>query len=135
MSVDTQFVHGTIVQADFLNDTQEVDTGLAWGIRLAQAGSGSVETGLVGDPVDSQGPLIVSGKRVWKNGASSPAVGSGAAGTREIFASTTDALVPNYNVEVLPTGNLPATAYYRRLGTAYWDGASTLRNIKLTHGV
>lgn len=135
MSKDTTFKRGTIVQADYLNDDQEVDTGLAWGVRLAQSGSATVETGIVGDPNDSQGPLIIGGRRVWKNGASNPAVASGAAGDREVFVSTTDALAPNYDVEVLPVGSLPATAYWRRLGTAYYDGVSVLRDLKLEHGV
>lgn len=135
MSKDTTFKRGTIVQADYLNDDQEVDTGLAWGVRLAQSGSATVETGIVGDPNDSQGPLIIGGRRVWKNGASNPATASGAAGDREVFVSTTDALVPNYDIEVLPVGSLPATAYWRRLGTATWDGTSVLNNIKLEHGV
>jgi hypothetical protein len=135
MSQDTTFVHGTIVQADFLNDSQEVDTGLAWGVRLAQSGAGTVETGIVGDPTDTQGPLIIGGRRVWKHGASAPATGSGAAGDREIYVSTTDALAPNYNIEVLDVGSYPASAYFRRLGTASWDGVSILHNIKLEHGV
>lgn len=135
MSRARNYVHGTIVEAGYLNEDQEVDTGLAWGIRLAQGSASSVETGVVGDPYDSQGPMIIAGRRVWKNGASSPAVGAGSAGTREIFVSTTEAIAPNYTVEVLPTGSTPATAYYRRVGTADWNGTSVLDNIKLEHGV
>lgn len=135
MSQDKTFVHGTIVEADFLNTGQEVDTGLVWGMRLSQSVSGTVETDVVGDPYDTQAPLIVGGKRVWKNGASVAASPSGAAGAQDVFVSTTDLLAPDYTVEVLPTGNTPVAAYFRRIGTGDWDGVSVLDNLKLSHGV
>lgn len=134
MSKDTTFVRGTIVQADYLNKDQEANTGLVWGVRLAQNSSNSVETNVVGDPTDSHGSMIVGGKVAYKNGASVAASASGSAGTRDIYASSTVSQLPDYSVEVLETSQTPASAYYRKIGSASWDG-SVLSDITLENGV
>lgn len=135
MSKDTTFVHGTIVRADYLNADQEANTGAIWSTRLAQNSSSSVETNIIGDPYDTQGPLIVGGKHAWKNGASTAASASGPAGDRNIWVKTNLTLLPDYQVEVMESGDVPSEPYYRKIGSGSWDGVSSLSNLKFENGV
>jgi hypothetical protein len=133
MSRDTTYVIGTIVEAEWLNDLQDTQTGLMWGVKLTQPTANAVETAIAG--TDSLSPIIIDGKRTWKSAASASAPGSGSAGSRYIWASTNSGLEPDYIVEVLPTASVPVLPNYRKIGSATWNGTTTLYDIKLTNGV
>jgi hypothetical protein len=142
MSRDTTFVIGTIVRAEYLNADQEVDTGLTWGLRLAQDGVGGLVTRPAG--TDQTSTAIIGGKRAWKNTDSDPATPTGAAGQRVLWATTWGpptptfptgtGILPDYMLEVHDVGDVPLTPYYRILGTTEWNGTQN-RQVRLTNGV
>jgi len=148
MSKDQTFVVGTIVEAEWLNELQEVDTGLIWGLNLNQLSSNvdGIKTAVSGDSIDTRSSIIIGGQRRWvSSGVTAPDAG-GVSGARKIVAWTDDdddlnpgPGYPNnrdFNIEVIPVGNVASGTYSRTIGYADWNaGASTLYNIRLANGV
>lgn len=145
MARDTTFVVGTIVEAEFLNELQEVMTGTTWGLRLNQPTGNvtGVQTEVSGDPDDSRSSIIIEGHRRWLSGNSGTPAASGTSGSREIRVwsdeDAGDDLLTSgrdYNIEIIPTSGTPSGTYSRVIGTADWDSpGGKLHNIKLTNGV
>lgn len=144
MSRETPFVLGTIVEAEWLNELQEVMTGATWGLRLAQNAGlpQSVMTGVTGDTVDSMSTAVIGGQRRWLTGSSNSSSGSGSSEEKEIRLYTDIdsgdelALSRDFFLEVASPSAIPSGTYNRVIGYGDWDaGTTVLSNIRLANGV
>lgn len=145
MSVNTRFVIGTIVQAEYLNSDQEVDTGLTWGLNLQQGTTaGTLGSGVAG--TDGRSSLIIGGQRTWRDATGVTVAGSGTTGTKSIWATTYVAdpptsnippganTLPDFNLEILDNTAVPEAQYQRKIGTGNWNGTE-FNQVRLTNGV
>lgn len=145
MSRDTSFTIGTIVQAEYLNSDQEVQTGLSWGLSLQQ---GTTAGSLKSSPTGTEGrsAAIIGGKRAWLDSTGTPAPGSGATGAKGIWATTYLAdppssnippgstILPGFNIELTDGATVSDAQYARKVGTGNWSGTE-FNQVQLLNGV
>ena len=123
------FALGTVVEPDYLDVTQEINAGLAWGFALSIVGATITAT----VPVEVGSMAIqIQGKMRYIESTISVSFGGGdASGSYGIWTTTTATDVPNPGfalAKVLGGGN-PAAVFFRKVATVEWDQAA----LKLTN--
>lgn len=134
MSKDIDFVDlTTAVPAETLDDIQESATGSAWGIKLSISAGTTVN--LAGDPLTESQYSIRVGAKPRYGTSTITVVGSGGAGSRDIYVTSANVTTPKAAAIELQIGPAtPATAFYRKVGELTWSGAA-ITNLRLTNGV
>lgn len=134
MSRDIDFTDGTTaVTAEFLDDLQEVQTGLVVGLRVDAPSTTQVRVN--GDALTENAYAVrVQGKPRYAASAQTVTV-SGSAGAYTVWLTSGSGSTPKEPTLVVSAGTTaPAAANTRKIGEATWSG-SALTDLRVTNGV
>jgi hypothetical protein len=137
MPTEVEFVSGTIVGAEFLNNQQEVDSGSADGVRLERASSTilRVPIGTDGSRTGQSGMRIDGTPRIIRAPLTLDMTGQ-SAGAYDIYAVIAGSTITAgfTLLAVVQGGSRPANS--RKVGEAVWDGTRlvSVRNLIDTAG-
>jgi hypothetical protein len=129
MARAVDFVTGTVVTAAFLNDTQEVESALAWGVRIDKVSATQYSIPAVDagdDAVAGQSSIIIQGKRrYWTSAIVQSLAGSGD-GTYGIYLTAGAGPAPTVTHT---TGAAPANS--RKIGEVLFaaNAITAIRNM------
>ena len=132
MSRSTDFTDNTTpVSADWLNDSQETDTGLTWGTRLRLDSTNQIT--LYGDSLTEGAYSVRVGARARFGSSTVSATASGAAASLNVYATSADVASPKAPAVAL-SATTPATDFSRKIGETVWSG-SAITSLRLLNGV
>jgi hypothetical protein len=132
MSRSTNFTDNvTPVSADWLNDSQEIDTGLSWGARLRLDSTNQIT--LYGDSLTEGAYALRVGARARYGASTVSATASGGSASLNVYATSADVASPKAPAVAL-SATAPATAFYRKIGETTWSG-SAITSLRLLNGV
>jgi hypothetical protein len=134
MSRDIDFTDGvTAVTAEFLDDLQEVQTGLVVGLRVDAPSATQVRVN--GDALTENAYAVrVQGKPRYGSSPQTVTV-SGAAGAYTVWLTSGSGTTPKAPALAVEAGSTaPSAANVRKIGEATWSG-SALTDLRVTNGV
>lgn len=135
MSRDVDYTDAsTPVGATWLNDVQEVDTGLAWGVRLTRTSTSTLR--LEGDPLTEGAYAVRVGAKMRYGTTASTTTASGTAGDYDAYLTSADTDSPKTAaIALVASGaSAPVADFTRRIGQITWSG-SEITDIRLLNGV
>ena len=125
MARQVNFTTGTIVTAAFLNARQEVDSALAFGVRLERASSSQIQLVPVQDgSATGQSSVMVNGQPRWWTTAIVKTV-SGAKATYSVYVTAGESTTLEATDITLTSGAAPANS--RKIGEIDWSGSAIER--------
>lgn len=130
MAKQIDFIQGTVVTPDFLDDTQEVDSAAAWGVRVIKSGANVVTIPTAADGTSTgQSSIVINGlpRYITSSAAvtrsfSSPA---DAAGTYGVYL--TAGTGPGF---VMTVTQAAAPANSRKIAEVDWDGTANVTAVR-----
>lgn len=132
MSRDVNFTDATTaVTAAWLNDSQEIDTGLAWGLRLRRDSTNQVT--VYGDALTEGAYAVRVGAKTRYGTSSVSATAAGASAAYDVYLTSADVDSPKTASIELNEAS-PSADFYRKVGTATWSG-SAITSLRLLNGV
>jgi hypothetical protein len=132
MSRDINFSDATTaVTAEWLNDSQEINTGLSWGMRLRRDSTNQVT--LYGDALTEGAYAVRIGAKTRYGASTVSATATGSAGGYDVYVTSDDVASPKSATLEINNGT-PTSDFYRKVGTATWSG-STITSLRLLNGV
>lgn len=134
MTKHRQILYGSRVPQDWLDAIQEyIGSYVSANFRLVKASSSSLKVAAGTD--NDQVGIAINGRWRYNTADATAAHPGGTAGSYDVFVTASDNnFVPgspetdltdySFGLQIKPTGQVPTTVLYRKVGTVTWDGSS-----------
>lgn len=149
MTKNRALLYGNTIPQDFLDTIQELlGTYISPNIAVSILNTNTVQIAAATD--NAQISLAINGRWRFVTAAVNATHPGGAAGIYNLWATAADNsftigppevdnTVYTFSIQILASGNTPATALYRQIGTVAWNGtaitdANLLEDDPVTHG-